>query len=149
MTKLAFKLGSRYDNMSAKSVYDAHFYHADNHNGKVLFTTQTKIAQDIDKLILMEAQTNNAFIAKVKRFESYSEARDNEYELPSQWHLEYKASENEQETYQKFGLSELQVLSENDLAKYINIRTKKPLINSISGANSRVYVDIDDVVDVK
>ena len=138
---IVFKLGAQHDGaMSAESVFDAHFYHALNQEGKVLFTTKTKVSRsrDIDKLILMTLPSNKVVIANVERFETYSDAKVKGYTVPSQWSLEETSSELEQDTYQKF------VMKKSELTNYVNVSTDKPLVDSISGANHRIYVDVMD-----
>lgn len=144
---IVFKLGAQHDGaMSAESVFDAHFYHALNQEGKVLFTTKTKVSRsrDIDKLILMTLPSNKVVIANVERFETYSDAKVKGYTVPSQWSLEETSSELEQDTYQKFGLSDFKVMKKSELTNYVNVSTDKPLVDSISGANHRIYVDVMD-----
>lgn len=39
---IAYKLGDRLSGMSAKDVLDAHYFHAMNNGGRVLFTVETQ-----------------------------------------------------------------------------------------------------------
>ncbi len=54
---IAYKLGDRLNGMSAKDVLDAHYNHAINNGGRVLFTVPT---ENVTKVGKINNQTNSS-----------------------------------------------------------------------------------------
>ncbi|MGC4375063.1 hypothetical protein ABZF74_11790, partial [Streptococcus suis] len=71
---MACKLGDRLNGMSAKDVLDAHYNHAINNGGRVLFTVPTENVTKVgknkqpDQLIMTLGDFSDGFIAEVDDF---------------------------------------------------------------------------------
>lgn len=138
---IAFRLGKEHDEkMESGSVLDAHLYHAKAHDNKVLFTTQTGFGEtryECDNLILTTQDGSKALLGEIIDQGTLGESKPaSGYELPSQWSLK----EEQEKNFEWFALDNVKFLPKSELKLYHNSETKKSLLDSLSGANSRIYV---------
>ncbi|HFU4086033.1 TPA: hypothetical protein ACGO7S_000993 [Streptococcus suis] len=72
---VAYKLGDRLNGMSAKEVLDAHYNHAKNNGGRVLFTVETQnvtkigSGKQLGKIILTLGDFSRGFEAVIVDFD--------------------------------------------------------------------------------
>ncbi|HEL1550046.1 TPA: hypothetical protein TXJ13_000659 [Streptococcus suis] len=140
---IAYKLGDRLNGMSAKDVLDAHYNHAINNGGRVLFTVPTENVTKVgknkqpDQLIMTLGDFSDDFIAEVDDFgEFHSKTPSNAYQNPSQ----FDTIQESQSNYTWFELSNLKWLTTSNLAQFKNVNTGKDFTESLSGQSCRIYV---------
>ncbi|HEM6071375.1 hypothetical protein ACSBRS_009400 [Streptococcus suis] len=141
---VAYKLGDRYNGkMLARSVLDAHYFHAMNNGGRVLFTVETQNVTKIGsgkqpgKIILTPGDFSRGFEAVIVDFDEFQNRMPNSsYRNPSQ----FNTNQESQSNYTWFELNDLKWLTTSDLAQFKNVNTSKPLTVSLSGQSCRIYV---------
>ncbi|HEL9647373.1 TPA: hypothetical protein U0K03_001428 [Streptococcus suis] len=140
---IAYKLGDRLNGMSAKDVLDAHYNHAINNGGRVLFTVPTENVTKVgknkqpDQLIMTLGDFSDGFIAEVDDFgEFHSKTPSNADRNPSQFNANQEIIAN----HTWFELKNPKKLATLALEQFTNVNTGKPLIESLSGQSCRIYV---------
>ncbi|HEM4146833.1 hypothetical protein [Streptococcus suis] len=141
---IAYKLGDHCNGeMLARSVLDAHYNHAINNGGRVLFTVPTENVTKVgknkqpDQLIMILGDFSDGFIAEVDDFgEFHSKTPSNAYQNPSQ----FDTIQESQTNYTWFELKNPKKLATLALEQFTNVNTGKPLIESLSGQSCRIYV---------
>ncbi|MEI4327555.1 hypothetical protein V9Z56_01350 [Streptococcus suis] len=140
---IAYKLGDRLNGMSAKDVLDAHYNHAINNGGRVLFTVPTENVTKIGsgkqpgKIILTPGDFSRGFEAVIVDFDEFQNRMPNSsYRNPSQ----FNTNQESQTNYTWFELKNPKKLATLALEQFTNVNTGKPLIESLSGQSCRIYV---------
>lgn len=140
---IAYKLGDRLNGMSAKDVLDAHYNHAINNGGRVLFTVPTENVTKIGsgkqpgKIILTPGDFSRGFEAVIVDFDEFQNRMPNSsYRNPSQ----FDTIQESQSNYTWFELKNPKKLATLALEQFTNVNTGKPLIESLSGQSCRIYV---------
>ncbi|HFI2440163.1 TPA: hypothetical protein ACGO54_000855 [Streptococcus suis] len=141
---VAYKLGDRYNGeMLARSVLDAHYFHAMNNGGRVLFTVETHNVTKIGsgkqsgKIILTLGDFSRGFEAVIVDFDEFQNRMPNSsYQNPSQ----FNTNQESQSNYTWFELKNPKKLATLALEQFTNVNTGKLLIESLSGQSCRIYV---------
>ncbi|HEL9628920.1 hypothetical protein NF418_05415 [Streptococcus suis] len=140
---IAYKLGDRVNGMSAKDVLDAHYDHAINNGGRVLFTVKTENVTKVgknkqpDQLIMTLGDFSDGFIADINDFDEFQNNMPNSsYQNPSQ----FDTIQESQANYTWFELKNPKKLATLALEQFTNVNTGKSLTESLSGQSCRIYV---------
>ncbi|HFI0672586.1 hypothetical protein HO566_05055 [Streptococcus suis] len=140
---IAYKLGDRLNGMSAKDVLDAHYDHAVNNGGRVLFTVKTENVTKVgkkkqpDQLIMTLGDFSDGFIADINDFDEFQNNMPNSsYQNPSQ----FDTIQESQSNYTWFELKNPKKLATLALEQFTNVNTGKSLTESLSGQSCRIYV---------